>query len=110
MCSSDLISAGQINDARAAAGRCGEGPGFSFNGDAGIIRDFLTAARERVEECRLAAIGRADERKIPSSGCGRGRKRLAAHDPSSDGSTATAIASRRRKAMVVSFTRTAIGS
>src|SRR5664280_389981 len=79
--------------------------GFAFDGDARIIRDFLPAAGERIEQRGLAAIRRSHQGKSP-----RARFARARHCGRSSQATRTAIASRRRSAIVVLLTRTAIGS
>src|SRR5204863_8995597 len=78
-------------------------PALLHDGDARIVGDLLSAAVQRVEQRRLAAIGISDE------GDDGGEVDAGVHGTVS-AETITAIASRRRSAMVVAATRTAIGS
>src|ERR1700721_2298999 len=87
------------------AGRRPQHPGFTLDGDTGIVRDLLPATGEGVEQSRLAAIRRPDQREVSSADLGH-----RAHAHRSDATTRIAIASRRLRAMVVSLTRTAMGS
>ena len=99
------IGAGQIDQVDAMAARRLDDAALAFDGDARIVGDFLPAAGERIEQRGLAAIRRPHQGKSPSV-----RFACSRHGIGSCQATRTAIASRRRSAMVVSLTRTAIGS
>ena len=67
--------------------------GFALDGDARIVRDFLAAAGQRIEQRGLAAVRGSDQSKVP---CQVGRD----IHMTSDQVTRMAIASRRRSATV----------
>ncbi len=98
------IGAGQVEDLDRPAGRRGEAADFLFDRDAGVVGDLLATAGQGIEQSRLAAIGIADQRHDG------GKFDTGVHDVPSSATTRTAMASRRRSAMVVSATLTAIGS
>ena len=56
------ICARQINQFNRAAIGQDQPSGMAFNRNAGIIARFLARARQRVEECRFASVGIADQR------------------------------------------------
>ena len=95
------IGARQVDDLDRPAGGRREAPDLLLDRHAGIVGDLLAAAGEGVEQRRLAAVGIADQRDDGSE------LDDGVHDWSV---TITAMASRRRSAIVVAATRTAIGS
>ena len=67
------IGARQVDQIDAVAGQRAQHAGFALDGDAGIVRDLLPAAGQRIEQRGLAAVRRADQREAPC--CGFGRRR-----------------------------------
>ena len=62
------IGAGQVDDGDLTALRRHERPLLALHGDAGIVRDLLPAARERVEQRGLAAVRRAHQGEMHQRG------------------------------------------
>ena len=61
---SRLYAPGRSSDAIRAARRGADEAAFlALDGDAGIVRDFLSAAGEAIEESGLAAVRYADQRE-----------------------------------------------
>ena len=60
----EAVGAGQVEQA-VGRGRSGadEAALLALDGDARVVRDFLAAAGEAIEEGGLAAVGHADERE-----------------------------------------------
>ena len=105
----EAVGAGQIEHAvSAAADGADEAAFLALDGDAGVVRDLLAAAGQPVEQRGLAAVGIADQREAEAV-----RRAGAWRSSSSAGgamSTQTVSTSRRRRANVVSPTRTTNGS
>ena len=78
------VGAGQIDQVNAAARRRLQHAGFAFDGDAGVVRNLLPAAGQRVEQGGLAAVGGADERNVKATGCSQ-RAHLGASGITDDG-------------------------
>jgi len=94
----EAIGARQIDDAEAASGaRTREAPFLALDRDAGVVGDFLAAARQAVEEGGLAAVRNADQGETELRR-GQRRSRGGAHRCSS---IQILCASRRRSASVV---------
>src|SRR5216683_7550329 len=88
----------------AAGGRL-QYAGLPLDRDAGIVRDFLPAARKGVEQGGLATVRRPHEREVRNADVA-----LRAHEGRFDAVTRIATAPRRRRAIVVPLMRTAMGS
>ncbi len=58
----EAVGSGQIEDADAMAGGRLQRTLLAFDGHAGVVGDFLPAARQNIEQRRLAAVGIADQR------------------------------------------------
>ena len=58
----EAIETGQVEDADALAGRRDRDAFLALDGDARVVRDFLAAAGQQVEERGLAAVRIADQR------------------------------------------------
>jgi hypothetical protein len=56
------VDAGEVDEGEGVAGVKTQGSDVSFDGDSGVVRDFLTEAGEAIEESAFPGIGRADER------------------------------------------------
>jgi hypothetical protein len=97
------IGAGQIDHVDRAARRRRERADLLLDRDARIVGDLLAAAGQGVEQRGLAAVGITDERDDRRGDDGGAHGAVTAV-------TRIAMASRRRSAMVVWATRTAMGS
>jgi len=103
----EAVGAGQIEHAvDAPRVRTGKAAFLALDGDAGVVRDFLTTAGEAIKKGGLAAIRDADQRKARASRHGRSVHVLLG----CESSTQTVSTSRRRRAKVVVPTRTIKGS
>src|SRR5262249_51125883 len=92
------IDARKIHEFDRAPRRRFEAAAAALDGDAGIVGDFGASAGQAVEECGLAAIGRADKSQTKLG-----------HQADALGSTSTASASARRSASSVRLSRMASG-
>ena len=69
---SERVDAGQVDEREIFAAHAGHQSHALLDGDAGVVGDFLAQARELVEECGFAGVGRADENHRFESALGRG--------------------------------------
>ena len=100
----ETVGARQIEHAKLPAGWRRELSFLAVDRDAGIVGDFLPAAGEEIEQCRLATVRFAEQGE--AQGCRGGAHGAVSHT----GVTSTRSASKRRRANMVSPTRTASGS